>query len=362
MAGDRNIIIMVDDDSISLAMGKAILEDRYILYLVPSAEKLFEMLKTVTPDLILLDVEMPVMDGYQTIRRLKENEITKEIPVIFLTAASSEGNELEGLNLGATDYVTKPFSPAIMAKRIENHLFIEAQKKELKRYNQNLREMVSVQTREIKNLQNGIINIVAEVVEFRSEASGGHIERTVSYLRVLIEALKKQGGAYKEEVAEWDEELVLSASQLHDVGKIYISEQILNKQSQLTPEEYDEIKNHPIYGLMLIEKITRVIGSNTFLKYASTLAETHHERWDGTGYPTGTKGINIPLMGRLMAIADVYDALVSLRPYKQPMSPSEAVEEIIKGSGTVFDPNLVDVFKSQAEEFARIAGRHDTLI
>jgi putative two-component system response regulator len=361
MTGDRNIIVMVDDDATSLSMGKAILEDQYILYLVPSGEKLFELLKKVTPDLILLDVEMPVMTGYHAIKRLKENEDTKEIPVIFLTAASAEGNELDGLSLGATDYVTKPFSAAILLKRIENHLFIAAQKKELKRYNQNLREMVAAQTHEIKNLQNGIINIVAEVVEFRNEMSGGHIERTIGYLRILIEGMKKQG-IYQEEVSEWDEELALSASQLHDVGKIYIREEILNKQGQLSPEEYDEIKKHPAYGLMIIDKITQIIGSHMFLRYASTFAETHHERWDGTGYPAGAKGINIPLMGRLMAIADVYDALVSLRPYKQPMSPSEAAEEIIKGAGTVFDPTLIDVFKSQAEEFARIAERHDTLI
>jgi putative two-component system response regulator len=361
MTADRNIIIIVDDDATSLAMGKAILEDRYILYLVPSGEKLFELLKSVTPDLVLLDVEMPVMNGYHIIKRLKENEATNEIPVIFLTAASAEGNELDGLSLGATDYVAKPFSAAILLKRIENHLFMAEQKKELKRYNKNLREMVSAQTQEIKKLQNGIINIVAEVVEFRSEMSGGHIERTINYLQILINAMKKQG-IYQEEISEWDEEIVLPASQLHDVGKIYIREEILNKQGKLDPEEFDEIKKHPAYGLMIIDRITQVIGSHTFLKYASIFAETHHERWDGTGYPAGAKSINIPLMGRLMAIADVYDALVSLRPYKQPMSPSEAAEEIIKGAGTAFDPTLIDVFKSQTEEFARIAERHDTLI
>lgn len=361
MTGDRQIIILVDDDATSLAMGKAILEDRYILYLVSSGIKLFELTKKVTPDLILLDVEMPEMNGYQVIKKLKENEATKDIPVIFLTAYTTEGNELEGLGLGATDYVTKPFSAPILLKRIENHLFIAAQKKELKRYNQNLREMVMAQTHEIKNLQNGIISIVAEVVEFRSEISGGHIERTVGYVRTLVEGLKKTG-AYKDEIAALDNEFILPACQLHDVGKIYISETILNKQGKLDTDEFDEIKKHPAYGLMIIDKITQIIGNHTFLKYASTFAESHHEKWDGSGYPAGLKGANIPLLGRIMAIADVYDALVSLRPYKQPMTTEEAKEEIARGSGTAFDPTLVDVFLQNADEFAHIAERQDSLI
>ena len=361
MVENRQIIILVDDDATSLAMGKAMLEDKYILYLVSSGEKLFELLYKVKPDLILLDIEMPIMNGYEVIKHLKEGKETVDIPVIFLTAVTDQGSELEGLSLGAIDYVTKPFSAPMLVKRIENHLLITSQKKELKRFNSNLEEMVAAQTFEIRNLQNGILNIVAEVAEFRSDMSGGHIDRINSYVRVMVKTLMKMG-IYREETSEWEDDFLIPAAQLHDVGKLCISEAILNKPGRLSNEEFEEIKKHPVYGLMIIQKMKQSIGKHSFLTYAAIFAETHHERWDGTGYPSKLKGAYIPLLGRVMAIADVYDALISTRPYKQPVSPSEACEEIIRGSGTAFDPALVEVFSNVAPEFARIAERHDTLI
>ena len=361
MAGERRIIMLVDDDETSLAMGKEILEDRYTIYPISSGEKFFEIIKKVYPDLILLDIEMPNMDGYEVIKRLKKFADTAEIPVIFLTARDDPGNELEGLSLGAIDYIAKPFSPPLLVQRIENHLLIMSQRKELKRYNQSLREMVDEQTREIKNLQNAVLNTIAEVVEFRDDMSGGHIERILRYLRIMISNLQERA-LYQEEVSGWDVELLISAAQMHDVGKICISESILNKQGKLNPEEYGEIKKHPAFGLMIIDKIRQLIGEHTFLSYASVIADAHHERWDGTGYPEGLKGEDIPLAGRLMAIADVYDALVSVRPYKQPMGPAEAAAEIIRASGTAFDPVLVDVFKTLADDCAVIAERADVLI
>jgi putative two-component system response regulator len=361
MAGERHIIMLVDDDETSLALGKEILEDRYTIYPIPSGEKFFEIIKKVFPDLILLDVEMPEMDGYEVIKRLKRFADTREIPVIFLTARNDPGNELEGLSLGAADYITKPFSPPILVQRIENHLLITAQKKELKHYNQSLREMVAEQTHEIRNLQNSILSVFSEVVEFRDEMGGGHIERILRYLRIMINGLQERK-IYEEETAEWDIELLISAAQMHDVGKVCISEAILNKPGKLSPEEYNEIKKHPAFGLMIIDKIRQIIGEHIFLSYASIITDTHHERWDGTGYPEGLKGQDIPLAGRLMAIADVYDALISVRPYKQPVSPAEAVEEIIRNSGSAFDPLLIDVFKTLAGDFSAVAERYDVLI
>jgi putative two-component system response regulator len=361
MAGERHIIMLVDDDETSLVMGREILEDRYTVYPIPSGEMFFEIIKKVFPDLILLDIEMPEMNGYEVIKRLKKYADTAEIPVVFLTARSEPGNELEGLSLGAIDYIAKPFSPPLLIQRIENHLLLAAQKKELKRYNQSLQEMVAEQTLEIRNLQNAVLSIVSEMVEFRDNMSSGHIERILRYLRVMINALQERG-IYQEEITGWDVETLISAAQMHDVGKICISESILNKQGRLSVDEYDEIKKHPAFGLMIIDRIRQVIGERTFLGYASVIADTHHERWDGGGYPEGLKGQTIPLAGRLMAIADVYDALISIRPYKQPMSPTEAAEEIIKCSGSAFDPLLVDVFKTLADEFAVIAERYDVLI
>jgi putative two-component system response regulator len=361
MAEERHIIMLVDDDETILTMGREILEDRYTVYPIPSGEQFFEIIQKVFPDLVLLDIEMPGMDGYEVIKRLKKFADTGEVPVIFLTSLSDPGNELEGLNLGAVDYVIKPFSPPILMQRIENHLLLASQKNMLKRYNQSLRDMVEEQTMEIKNLQNAVLSIVSEVVEFRDNLSGGHVERILAYLRAMIDAMIERG-VYAEEIAAWDVEMLIPAAQMHDVGKICINEDILNKPGRLNSEEFEEIKKHPAFGLMIIDKIRQIIGEHIFLSYASVFADAHHERWDGTGYPEGLKGRDIPLAGRLLAIADVYDALISIRPYKQPMSPSEAAVEIIEGSGTAFDPALIEVFKTITGKFALIAERRDILI
>jgi putative two-component system response regulator len=342
-------------------MGKEILEAYYTLYPISSGAKLFEIMTKITPDIILLDIDMPEMNGYEVIKRLKNNAATADIPVIFLTGYDDPVNELGGLSLGAIDYVTKPFSAPLLLKRIENHLLIASQRKELQRYNQTLRDMVTEQTLAIKNLQNAILSTVSEVVEFRDDLSDGHIQRILGYLHTMVKAMA-QKGIYSGEMKGWYLELLVLAAQMHDVGKITIGEEILNKPEKVNADEFDEIKKHPAFGLMIIDKIRQITGDHAFLDYAATIVETHHERWDGTGYPAGLKGMDIPLMGRLMAIADVYDALVSLRPYKQPMSPSEAAEEIIRGSGTAFDPVLVELFKTLTDEFAKIAERHDSLI
>jgi putative two-component system response regulator len=361
MAGERHIIMLVDDDETSLATGREILGDTYTIYPIPSGEQFFEILGKITPDLILLDIEMPGMDGYEVIKKIKSNPDIADIPVIFLTARDDPGNELDGLSLGAVDYVAKPFSPPLLVQRIDNHLLLASQKRELKRYNQSLREMVEEQTLEIKNLQTAILNTVAELVEFRDAMSSGHVDRILKYMRVMISAMMRQG-LYQDEIIGWESDTFISAAQMHDVGKICISESILNKPGKASPEEFDEIKKHPAYGLMIIDRIRQITGEHAFLSYASVFADSHHERWDGSGYPEGLKGKDIPLAGRLMAIVDVYDALVSIRPYKQPMSPCEAAEEIIRGSGTAFDPALVDIFKTLTGEFARIAERLDVLI
>jgi putative two-component system response regulator len=311
--------------------------------------------------MILLDIERPVLNGYEVLKQLKENPDTNEIPVIFLTSHTDPGSELEGLNLGAIDYVTKPFSAPILLKRLENNLLLVSQGKRLKRYNLNLKEMVDAQTREIKKLQNGIIDMVAEVVEFRNDMGSGHIERITSYMKVIVDALLEQR-VYREDTINWDAVFLIPAAQLHDVGKICIGEVILNKPSRLTPEEFDEIKKHPAYGLMIIDRMEQTIGKHVFLSYAGVIAEAHHERWDGRGYPAGLKEKEVPLPARIMAIIDVYDALISPRPYKQPMSHSEAIDVIIQEKGKAFDPLLVDVLVAHADEFAHIGERRDILI
>jgi putative two-component system response regulator len=361
MEAERKIILLVDDNMASLSMGKNILKDKYNVFPIPSGEKLFDILGKVSPDLILLDVEMPDMDGYEVIKKLKAEQTHQDIPVIFLTSRNDPGNELEGLSLGAIDYVSKPFSPALLLQRIENHLLISAQRKELKKYNESLREMVQEQIEKIEELQFSVICTVSEVVEFRDDIIGGHIERIQSYLKFLLDQLMASG-VYREIISGWDLDFLIPSAQLHDVGKIMIPEQILNKPAKLSPEEFGEIKKHTAYGVKILDRIAMSTPEHAFLDHARIIAGSHHERWDGSGYPEGLAGEAIPLQGRLMAMADVYDALIAIRPYKQPLPPGEAERIIIGGSGSQFDPLIVEAFRAVAPRFAKIAERRDMIL
>jgi putative two-component system response regulator len=353
----KDLIILVDDNPANLRVGKNVLSENYSVATAPSAEKMFNLLENNNPALILLDIDMPEMNGYEAIKILKSKPETRGIPVIFLTGKTESGDELEGLSLGAIDYITKPFQPPLLLKRIEVHLLVEAQKKtlekqsvELKNFNDNLQSMVEAKTRTVLILQNAILKTVADLVERRDDVTGGHIERTQRGVKILIDALR-DGSPYQEEVSAWNEELLLQSSQLHDVGKIAISDNILNKPGRLTPEEFEEMKKHTTFGIQVIEKIEAAAEESDFLSFAKVFAGTHHETWDGTGYPAGLRGNAIPLPGRLMAIADVYDALTSERPYKKAFSHEEAVNIIVEGRGTHFDPLLIDVFIREAGKF-----------
>jgi putative two-component system response regulator len=354
MTNGRQTIFLVDDNLANLTAGKTMLKEHHNVFSIPSGAKLFEMLEKVTPDLILLDIEMPEMDGYEALKRLKTDKETCKIPVIFLTARNDPGSELEGLNLGATDYISKPFSPPLLLKRIENHLLIQNQQMALKDYNDNLQQMVQKRTRQVVELQNSILNTVTEMVEFRDDITGGHIERTQNYLKLLVDKLLSEK-IYWEEVSAWNLEFLIPSAQLHDVGKIAISDAILNKPGKLSPEEFEIMKNHASIGEKAIEDIMKTNSENDFLCHAKLFAGTHHEKWDGSGYPRGLKNTIIPLQGRLMAVADVYDALIAARPYKKPMSTQEAERIIIEGKEKHFDPVLVELFKDLSPQFARIA-------
>ncbi|MDR1368491.1 MAG: response regulator [Candidatus Accumulibacter sp.] len=352
----RKTIMLVDDNISNLTIGKNVLRDKYNVFTLSSGEKLFKMLEKVTPDFIMLDIEMPEMDGYAVIRQLKADTKTAPIPVIFLTAKNDSNSELEGLSLGAVDYISKPFSPPLLLKRIELHSMLESQKRELQDYNDNLQEMVEKKTEDVFNLQNVVLQTMAELVECRDDITGGHIERTRYYLQILVNAMAEQN-LHREQALEWikDRYFFVSA-QLHDVGKIGISDSILKKPGPLTPEEFNEMKTHTTFGAQIIEKIRHRVNEESFLDYAKIFALTHHEKWDGSGYPAGLSGENIPLQGRLMAISDVYDALIAERPYKKPMPHDRAVSIISEGSGKHFDPRLVDVFLSISDQFKRVTG------
>lgn len=353
MMNDRKTIFLVDDNMANLAIGKSALKDHYKTYLIPSAEALITLLDQVIPDMILLDVEMPDIDGYEAIKRLKSTPRWMDIPVIFVTGADDESRELEGLALGAVDYVTKPFSPPLLLQRIQNHLQREEMRKQLLGWSSNLEKIVSERTRQVYALQSSMLTTVANLVEFRDDVTGAHVFRTQHYLKLLLDQLISED-IYTEEILLWDMDHFLPSAQLHDVGKISISDQILNKPAKLTFEEFEIMKTHVTKGIEIIQRIESDTDVNSFLKHAERIAASHHERWDGKGYPYNLAGEDIPLEGRLMAIADVYDALVSVRPYKAAFSVNEARNIIEDGKGTQFDPLLVDIFSKVSGQFASV--------
>jgi putative two-component system response regulator len=344
MYNARDLVMVVDDNLVNLMVSKEALSDTYSVITAPSAPKMFELLARCTPSLILLDIDMPEMDGYEAIKILKSNSKTKHIPVIFLTSMNHSTDELNGLNLGAIDYITKPFSPPLLKKRIEVHVLVESQRKALYEYNANLQKMVVDKTHTIFRLQNKVLQAMAELVEGRDNSTGNHIERTQICLGVLLSNMFTTG-IYREETKGWNIGLLLQSSLLHDVGKIAIHDNILKKPGKLTEEEFDEMKKHVLYGVSFIEKLEINEEDSLFLHYAKIFVKYHHERWDGSGYPDGYIGTNIPLLGRLMAIVDVYEAITSERCYKPAIGHSEAVNIILRGKGTLFDPTLIDLFE-----------------
>ena len=345
MLQDRKKVILVDDNPINLKLARNTLMGKYDVFTVPSAEKLFQLLEKTMPDIVLLDVMMPGISGYDAIKVLKSNPRTADIPVIFLTSKNDTSSELEGFIQGAVDYVSKPFSPQLLLKRVDVHVLVESQKKELKHINENLQQMVEEKTEAVLELQNAVLKTMSNLVEYRDDVTGGHVERTEYFLNLLMEAMISQN-VYHDILGTWDIKLFLQSAQLHDVGKIAIRDNILMKPGPLTKDEFDEMKKHTSFGEKVIEKIQQSSRESVFLSHAKIMAGTHHEKWDGSGYPRGMAGANIPLQGRLMALVDVYDALISERPYKKAFSPEQAIEIIKEGSGIQFDPALVDVFVS----------------
>ena len=360
MENSRSKVVIVDDNKANLTMGRNMLKIFHEVFPALSAVKLFEILDNILPDLILLDIEMPEMNGYETIKKLKADPRFVDIPVIFLTSRNDESSELEGLELGAADYVSKPFSAPLLLKRIANQLLIARQKRELLAHQANLERHVADleqetfdKTTQVITLQNALLATVADLVEFRDKLTGGHIVRTQLYMKALLQEMIRRK-IYQEEISTWDMAFFLPSVPLHDVGKIAITDLILNKPAALTKEEFEIMKTHVTVGVDALERIIHSMAEHAFLRHTLYIAGTHHEKWDGSGYPVGLRGRDIPLEGRLMAIADVYDALISVRPYKEAFSHEKASKIIEEGAGTHFDPVLIDVFLGVAGEFAQI--------
>ncbi|MCL2055265.1 MAG: response regulator [Oscillospiraceae bacterium] len=344
----RKTIFVVDDNTTNLTAAEEALGGQYRVVALSSAEQMFKALNKIVPDLILLDVEMPKMDGFEVLKILKADKAHSNIPVIFLTGLTDTATEAYGIELGAVDFILKPFSHPVLLNRIKNHLHID----ELIR--ERTAQLVE-KTEQLIMLQNGIVYTLADIVESRDKNTGGHIDRTTVYMKTLTDAMLAQG-VYADEMRGWDLELVTSSARLHDVGKISISDTVLNKPGRLTDEEFEVMKTHVSQGEYIIDKAIQRTGNAEFLHNAKLIAAYHHERWDGTGYMYGLEGTDIPLHGRIMAVIDVYDALVSERPYKKAFTHEEAVEIIKDGAGKHFDPLIAEVFikiNKQIDEIKR---------
>ena len=335
---------MIDDVKLNLATARAVLQDEYELYEALSAKEGFEILEDMIPDLILLDIVMPEMDGYEMIQKLKASRRLRKIPVIFLTAETDPKSEVKGFDLGAVDFIVKPFVDVVMKRRIATQL-------ELSAYQQSLEELVEQKVEENEKLQQMLSAGFAELVESRDGVTGGHVKNTSIYFEAFVKFLKDVP-RYKEDVTDEFIKLSIRSAPLHDIGKIGIDDIVLRKETSLGKKEMDYMKTHSELGGATFHKIRKIFIENEFLKIAEHMALYHHERWDGQGYPMGLRGEDIPLEARIMSIVDVYDALTSKRPYKEPFSHEKACAIIVAGKGTQFDPDLVDEF-IKAEDIMR---------
>jgi len=352
-------ILIVDDQPANLEVLGEVLKHRYKRSVALDGERALQIANSDSPpDLILLDISMPGMDGYEVCRRLKQNERTKHIPVIFVTAMSEVGDETRGFEVGAVDYITKPVSTPVVLARVRTHLALKEARDGLARQNEILEEKVAERTLEVQLTRDVTIQSLASLAETRDNETGGHIRRTQNYVQALAEHLLNHS-RFSHYFRRTTVALLHKSAPLHDVGKVGVPDAILLKAGKLTKDEMDVMKKHATYGKESIERSEKLYkaagGSSSFLTVAKEIAYTHHEMWDGNGYPLGLKGQDIPISGRLMALADVYDALISRRVYKPPFAHSKAVNIILQGRGTHFDPDVVSAFEGIQEDFRRIA-------
>jgi putative two-component system response regulator len=334
--GERPSVLVVDDTPENIDVLVGILRDDYKLKVARSGKQALRIIHTQPPDLILLDLMMPEMDGYEVCRRLKDDATTRHIPVIFVTARLDADAELAGLEMGAVDYITKPVSAPIVRARVRTHLALYDQNRELE-------HQVRIRTAQIHETRQKIIERLGRAAEYKDTDTGLHVIRMSHYARIMGLAVG---------MSEYDADLLLNAAPMHDIGKIGIPDRILQKRARLDAGEWKEMKTHAEIG-------AEIIGDDPsdLLQMARTIALTHHERWDGSGYPRGFSGEQIPRVSRIVAIADVFDALTSRRPYKEAWTVEEAVKAIRNGSGTQFDPRLVEVFVQNLPQMLEIRER-----
>ena len=357
---DPDKVLMVDDNPTNLQVLQATLEGRgYRLLAARDGASALAVATKAMPDLILLDIMMPEMDGYEVCRRLKTDPATFEIPIIFLSALTQTEDKVKGLELGAVDYITKPFQPEEVIARVNTHLTLRCLQQqlsianaELTELNENLEKKVEERSQELLRSRDSIIFAMAKMTEARDDDTGKHLERICKYTEVLAKELARTDPSITD---RWIKVVVKTAA-LHDIGKVGIPDGILLKKGRLNAQEREIMETHPaIGGDTLLELREEMGGGGPFLSRAIEITLGHHEKWDGSGYPFGIKGEGIALSARLVAVADVYDALVSERVYKAGMSHEDASRLIQEGAGKHFDPRVVEAFLAQQDAFRQIA-------
>ena len=354
----QHTILIVDDNAENLTvLGELLRRDYRVLAATDGLRALQLAARVPRPDLILLDVMMPEMNGYQVLAALQATPETRDIPVIFTTAMCATEEEEQGLQLGAADYLTKPLKPAIVMARVQTHLALKRARDALKRDKAGLEIEVLRQMHENRQIQDVTIRALARLAETRDNETGNHILRTQEYVHALAQRARLLP-QFSDELSERNVALISKSAPLHDIGKVGIPDSILLKPGKLTPQEWEVMKTHAALGADAIGRAVADLQQPTgFLMYATQIARHHHERWDGSGYPDRLAGSAIPLAARLMAIADVFDALISRRSYKAAMPPEQARAIMEAERGKHFDPDLLDVFLGAFEEFCEIARR-----
>ena len=351
-----SIILIVDDDTTSLKLAKGILDQENRIATVNSGAMVFKYLEKNRPDLILLDINMPNMNGFEVMERLQANSDYASIPVVFLTADQDPQIEAKCLESGAIDFVGKPFVPVILQSRVRRVLELFGYRNQLESMVAQQSEVIISRTERISRIQDSVIIGMANLIELRDNNTGRHVKNTQTYVEMVINGLRERG-IYTDILTDDYVNHTIRAAPLHDVGKIKISDTILNKPARLTPEEFEIIKMHTLYGAEIVDELLGNVEEPEYLEIAHDIALHHHERWDGTGYPSQLSGDSIPLCARIMAIADVFDALYEDRVYKAGIRPMSASLAIIEdGRGLQFDPKIVDVFMEMSGDLRAYLG------
>ncbi len=352
-------LLIVDDTPDNLELMFGLLKDDYRVRVANSGERALRLAQAEQPpDLILLDIMMPGMDGYEVCRRLKADPLTVHIPVIFLTAKVEVEDEALGFSLGAVDYITKPISPPIVQARLRTHLALKAAADFLRDKSEFLAAEVNRRTHEVEAMQDVAVLAMASLGETRDNETGNHLRRTQRYVQRLAQQLQTHP-RFAALLTPENIRLLFKSAPLHDIGKIGIPDSILLKPGKLEPAEFEIMKTHTTLGYEAIGRAERGLGhAIPFLRFAKEIALSHQEKWDGSGYPQGLRGDAIPAAARLMALADVYDALISRRVYKPAFSHAQSTTIILEGRGTHFDPDIVDAFLQIQTEFQAIARQY----